>query len=99
MSSHEPSDLLVLEVNDTRVILENVDPDVVGSDYINANYVRVRVRGRKHTQLICSLAFVVTLTGLLIADLYRTTCGSPATRRFTSPLRGVWQQLLAISGK
>uniref|UniRef100_A0AAQ5X1Y5 protein-tyrosine-phosphatase n=1 Tax=Amphiprion ocellaris TaxID=80972 RepID=A0AAQ5X1Y5_AMPOC len=28
-------------VNDTRVILKDADPDVVGSDYINANYVRV----------------------------------------------------------
>ncbi|MEQ2179013.1 hypothetical protein GOODEAATRI_020189, partial [Goodea atripinnis] len=28
------------EVNDTRVILQNADPEVVGSDYINANYVK-----------------------------------------------------------
>lgn len=30
----------ILPFNDTRVILENADPDVVGSDYINANYVK-----------------------------------------------------------
>ncbi|XP_068179361.1 tyrosine-protein phosphatase non-receptor type 6 [Antennarius striatus] len=30
----------ILPFNDTRVILQNADPDVVGSDYINANYVR-----------------------------------------------------------
>lgn len=34
----------MLEVNDTRVTLKNADPNVVGSDYINANYLRVRVR-------------------------------------------------------
>lgn len=37
----------MLEVNDTRVILRNADPNVVGSDYINANYLRVRVRRRE----------------------------------------------------
>lgn len=31
-------------VNDTRVILQNSDPDVVGSDYINGNYVRVSLQ-------------------------------------------------------
>ncbi|CAG6015092.1 unnamed protein product [Menidia menidia] len=30
----------ILPFNDTRVILDSADPDVVGSDYINANYVR-----------------------------------------------------------
>lgn len=30
----------ILPFNDTRVILQNADPDVVGSDYINANYVK-----------------------------------------------------------
>ncbi|XP_068611662.1 tyrosine-protein phosphatase non-receptor type 6 [Brachionichthys hirsutus] len=30
----------ILPFNDTRVSLQNADPDVVGSDYINANYVR-----------------------------------------------------------
>uniref|UniRef100_A0A3P8S855 protein-tyrosine-phosphatase n=1 Tax=Amphiprion percula TaxID=161767 RepID=A0A3P8S855_AMPPE len=30
----------ILPFNDTRVILKDADPDVVGSDYINANYVR-----------------------------------------------------------
>ncbi|XP_049439580.1 tyrosine-protein phosphatase non-receptor type 6 isoform X1 [Epinephelus fuscoguttatus] len=30
----------ILPFNDTRVILQDTDPDVVGSDYINANYVR-----------------------------------------------------------
>uniref|UniRef100_A0A8C6USG8 protein-tyrosine-phosphatase n=1 Tax=Neogobius melanostomus TaxID=47308 RepID=A0A8C6USG8_9GOBI len=30
----------ILPFNDTRVILQNSDPDVVGSDYINANYIR-----------------------------------------------------------
>ncbi|XP_026139710.1 tyrosine-protein phosphatase non-receptor type 6 isoform X2 [Carassius auratus] len=29
----------ILPFDDTRVILENADPNVVGSDYINANYV------------------------------------------------------------
>lgn len=32
------------QVNDTRVILQDTDPDVVGSDYINANYVRVSLQ-------------------------------------------------------
>uniref|UniRef100_A0A8C6UVV2 protein-tyrosine-phosphatase n=1 Tax=Neogobius melanostomus TaxID=47308 RepID=A0A8C6UVV2_9GOBI len=31
----------ILPFNDTRVILQNSDPDVVGSDYINANYIRL----------------------------------------------------------
>ncbi|XP_061772585.1 tyrosine-protein phosphatase non-receptor type 6-like [Nerophis ophidion] len=30
----------ILPFNDTRVTLQNADPNVVGSDYINANYVR-----------------------------------------------------------
>ncbi|CAF97832.1 unnamed protein product, partial [Tetraodon nigroviridis] len=30
----------ILPFNDTRVILRHADPNVVGSDYINANYVR-----------------------------------------------------------
>uniref|UniRef100_A0A8P4KDG2 protein-tyrosine-phosphatase n=1 Tax=Dicentrarchus labrax TaxID=13489 RepID=A0A8P4KDG2_DICLA len=30
----------ILPFNDTRVILQDTDPQVVGSDYINANYVR-----------------------------------------------------------
>ncbi|XP_077454663.1 tyrosine-protein phosphatase non-receptor type 6 [Stigmatopora argus] len=30
----------ILPFNDTRVILKEVDPGVVGSDYINANYMR-----------------------------------------------------------
>lgn len=30
----------ILPFNDTRVVLQNADPDVVGSDYINANYVK-----------------------------------------------------------
>ncbi|XP_047217901.1 tyrosine-protein phosphatase non-receptor type 6 [Girardinichthys multiradiatus] len=30
----------ILPFNDTRVILQNADPEVVGSDYINANYVK-----------------------------------------------------------
>ncbi|XP_052434710.1 tyrosine-protein phosphatase non-receptor type 6 isoform X1 [Carassius gibelio] len=34
----------ILPFDDTRVILENADPNVVGSDYINANYVVVRAR-------------------------------------------------------
>lgn len=33
---------LFFSVDETRVILENADPNVVGSDYINANYVIVR---------------------------------------------------------
>ncbi|XP_061675725.1 tyrosine-protein phosphatase non-receptor type 6 isoform X3 [Syngnathoides biaculeatus] len=30
----------ILPFNDTRVILQDADPNVVGSDYINANYMR-----------------------------------------------------------
>ncbi|XP_034030393.1 tyrosine-protein phosphatase non-receptor type 6 isoform X2 [Thalassophryne amazonica] len=30
----------ILPFNDTRVVLQNADPNVVGSDYINANYVK-----------------------------------------------------------
>ncbi|XP_043972813.1 tyrosine-protein phosphatase non-receptor type 6 isoform X2 [Gambusia affinis] len=30
----------ILPFNDTRVILQNADPNVLGSDYINANYVK-----------------------------------------------------------
>lgn len=36
------------QVNDTRVCLHSTDPNDVGSDYINANFVKVsRVRGRR----------------------------------------------------
>ncbi|XP_033836917.1 tyrosine-protein phosphatase non-receptor type 6 [Periophthalmus magnuspinnatus] len=34
----------ILPFNDTRVILQNADPNEVGSDYINANYVRNTLR-------------------------------------------------------
>ncbi|XP_072250141.1 tyrosine-protein phosphatase non-receptor type 6 isoform X1 [Leuresthes tenuis] len=34
----------ILPFNDTRVILEDADPNVVGSDYINANYVKNKLR-------------------------------------------------------
>uniref|UniRef100_A0A8C9YVP8 protein-tyrosine-phosphatase n=1 Tax=Sander lucioperca TaxID=283035 RepID=A0A8C9YVP8_SANLU len=34
----------ILPFNDTRVILQDSDPDTVGSDYINANYVRNTLR-------------------------------------------------------
>ncbi|KAJ0066330.1 hypothetical protein NL108_011153, partial [Boleophthalmus pectinirostris] len=34
----------ILPFNDTRVILQNGDPNVVGSDYINANYVKNTMR-------------------------------------------------------
>ncbi len=37
---------MFLQVNDTRVILDDADPDVVGSDYINANYVKVSLHSR-----------------------------------------------------
>lgn len=32
------------QVNDTRVILKGSDPNVVGSDYINANFVKVSLQ-------------------------------------------------------
>lgn len=81
------SALLALQVNDTRVILKDRDPDVVGSDYINANYVRVRVQRRRRERPVVSVSRLVTLTAFVTADLCRTTCGSPPTRRCTSPLR------------
>lgn len=87
---------LVLKVNDTRVVLKHADPNVVGSDYINANYVRVRVQRRKHKRLIFCL---LTLTGFVMADLCRTPCGSPPTRRGTSPRRGVSPPLSTTFGK
>ncbi|XP_072316878.1 tyrosine-protein phosphatase non-receptor type 6 [Eucyclogobius newberryi] len=34
----------ILPFNDTRVILQNSEPDMVGSDYINANYVKNTMR-------------------------------------------------------
>uniref|UniRef100_A0A673ASF1 protein-tyrosine-phosphatase n=1 Tax=Sphaeramia orbicularis TaxID=375764 RepID=A0A673ASF1_9TELE len=37
----------ILPFNDTRVILQDTDPEVVGSDYINANYVRVSLQNQK----------------------------------------------------
>uniref|UniRef100_A0A3Q3A2L5 Tyrosine-protein phosphatase non-receptor type n=1 Tax=Kryptolebias marmoratus TaxID=37003 RepID=A0A3Q3A2L5_KRYMA len=37
----------ILPFNDTRVILANGDPNVVGSDYINANYVKVSPQERQ----------------------------------------------------
>lgn len=32
------------QVNETRVALQDMDPEVVGSDYINANYVKVSLK-------------------------------------------------------
>ncbi|KAM6967733.1 tyrosine-protein phosphatase non-receptor type 6 [Aplochiton taeniatus] len=34
----------ILPFNETRVILKDADPDVVGSDYINANYIKNTLR-------------------------------------------------------
>uniref|UniRef100_A0A8C7YET2 protein-tyrosine-phosphatase n=1 Tax=Oryzias sinensis TaxID=183150 RepID=A0A8C7YET2_9TELE len=34
----------ILPFNDTRVILQDTDPNVVGSDYINANYVKNKLQ-------------------------------------------------------
>ncbi|KAF6734055.1 Tyrosine-protein phosphatase non-receptor type 6 [Oryzias melastigma] len=34
----------ILPFNDTRVILQDTDPNIVGSDYINANYVKNKLR-------------------------------------------------------
>ncbi|CAJ1062518.1 tyrosine-protein phosphatase non-receptor type 6 [Xyrichtys novacula] len=34
----------ILPFNDTRVILQDTDPAIVGSDYINANYVKNKMR-------------------------------------------------------
>ncbi|XP_074539441.1 tyrosine-protein phosphatase non-receptor type 6 [Halichoeres trimaculatus] len=34
----------ILPFNDTRVILQDTDPEIVGSDYINANYVKNTMR-------------------------------------------------------
>jgi len=38
----------LVQVNDTRVRLQDTDPGVVGSDYINANFVRVSLRRLRH---------------------------------------------------
>uniref|UniRef100_A0A7N6AKV0 protein-tyrosine-phosphatase n=1 Tax=Anabas testudineus TaxID=64144 RepID=A0A7N6AKV0_ANATE len=38
----------ILPFNETRVTLKDTDPNVVGSDYINANYVRVKNHNLKH---------------------------------------------------
>lgn len=40
------------QVNDTRVTLQDADPNVVGSDYINANYVKVSQQSLNTTALI-----------------------------------------------
>lgn len=37
----------ILPFNDTRVILQDSDPEIVGSDYINANYVKNTMGGRE----------------------------------------------------
>jgi len=36
--------MLSISVDHTRVVLKDGDPDVPGSDYINANYISVIVR-------------------------------------------------------
>ncbi|XP_038140282.1 tyrosine-protein phosphatase non-receptor type 6 isoform X2 [Cyprinodon tularosa] len=41
----------ILPFNDTRVLLKNADPNVVGSDYINANYVKNKLWESKENKM------------------------------------------------
>lgn len=49
------------QVNDTRVILQDADPNIVGSDYINANYVKVSQQTQKQTIIILISDVVISL--------------------------------------
>lgn len=100
----------LVQVNDTRVRLQDTDPGVVGSDYINANFVRVSLRRLRHRRWRTPTPSDVVLFWVFQEDVgraaltgsfcvCRTTCGSPAIRRFTSPPRGASQQLSMISGR
>lgn len=95
------STFFLSQVNDTRVILEDSDPNVVGSDYINGNYVKVRIQShwahrntawQRHRRklwylLLWSLSwFRVCIDSLCVC---RTNCRNPKIRKFTLPLRGV----------
>ncbi|XP_030250880.1 tyrosine-protein phosphatase non-receptor type 6 isoform X3 [Sparus aurata] len=53
----------ILPFNDTRVILKNADPDVVGSDYINANYVRNTLweSGNQKVYIACQGCLATTI--------------------------------------
>lgn len=89
------------QVNDTRVILQNADADVVGSDYINANYLRVSLQchwplsNKQNCQIFCFSSFMTLLVFkvIVVVELSlcvcRTPCGRPQIRKFTLPLRGV----------
>lgn len=42
---YKPLFLLPSAVDHTRVVLSDVDPEVVGSDYVNANYISGEIPG------------------------------------------------------
>lgn len=52
-------------VDETRVILQCHDPNVVGADYINANYVKVFLKQRnKYTQEEALFFFFFTINAV-----------------------------------
>nr|XP_009290704.1 tyrosine-protein phosphatase non-receptor type 6 isoform X2 [Danio rerio]CBX19677.1 TPA: protein tyrosine phosphatase, non-receptor type 6 [Danio rerio] len=53
----------ILPFDETRVILENADPNVVGSDYINANYVinKLMVTNPQKTYIACQGCLATTV--------------------------------------
>lgn len=91
------------KVNDTRVILQDTDPDIVGSDYINANYVKVsfqRLLSHNNAEQfrgnIKKMLFLLLTSSLFVC---RTTWGSVEIRKFTLPPRGASQLPSTISGR
>nr|XP_015193347.1 PREDICTED: tyrosine-protein phosphatase non-receptor type 6 [Lepisosteus oculatus] len=68
----------ILPFNDTRVVLESGDPNVIGSDYINANYVKGAPN--KEIKLMQRSSLLVTLKGTVLPYLSGQFSFSSAAR-------------------
>lgn len=83
-------------VDETRVILQDRDHNVVGSDYINGNYVKVFIK-RSHTNT--RVSNILPLLSLLILHLCRIGCVKAVLQKSTLRVKAVSQQPSTISGK
>lgn len=94
---YKPDSLFAVPVDHSRVILKDRDTDVIGSDYINANYIQVRRAG---------LPFLeegrndVGLFNAPVEFPYRTTCSALRNAiKPTLPAKVAWMRPPTISGR
>lgn len=83
-------------VDETRVILQGRDPNVVGSDYINGNYVKVISQSTYRRVLH---RFFTTNANDFVLHLCRIRCVRAVLQKYTLRAKDVSQLLSMISGK